>query len=49
MVTVHHRTVSVSVDGLDDLDVFWREAGPADAPVLLLLHGSRRARTCSGT
>ncbi len=39
MVTVHHRTVSVSVDGLDDLDVFWREAGPADAPVLLLLHG----------
>ena len=34
MVTVHHRTVSV-----DGLDVFWREAGPADAPVLLLLHG----------
>lgn len=34
MVTVHHRTVSV-----DGLDVFYREAGPADAPVLLLLHG----------
>ncbi|PPF54175.1 alpha/beta hydrolase [Rathayibacter sp. AY1C2] len=34
MVVVHHRTVSV-----DGLDVFWREAGPADAPVLLLLHG----------
>lgn len=34
MVAVHHRTVSV-----DGLDVFWREAGPADAPVLLLLHG----------
>ena len=34
MVTVHHRTVSV-----DGLDVFWREAGPVDAPVLLLLHG----------
>ncbi|AWF97650.1 alpha/beta fold hydrolase [Clavibacter michiganensis] len=34
MVTVHHRTVSV-----DGLDVFWREAGPTDAPVLLLLHG----------
>ncbi len=34
MVTVRHRTVS-----LDGLDVFWREAGPADAPVLLLLHG----------
>ncbi|OUE09897.1 Haloalkane dehalogenase [Clavibacter michiganensis] len=34
MTTVHHRTASV-----DGLDVFWREAGPADAPVLLLLHG----------
>jgi pimeloyl-ACP methyl ester carboxylesterase len=34
MATVHHRTVSV-----DGLDVFWREAGPVDAPVLLLLHG----------
>ncbi|WP_285039910.1 alpha/beta fold hydrolase [Plantibacter sp. lyk4-40-MEA-4] len=34
MVTVHHRTVSI-----DGLDVFYREAGPADAPVLLLLHG----------
>ncbi|MBO0594901.1 alpha/beta hydrolase [Nesterenkonia sp. E16_7] len=34
MVAVHHRTVSV-----DGLDVFYREAGPAEAPVLLLLHG----------
>lgn len=34
MVAVHHRTVPV-----DGLDVFYREAGPADAPVLLLLHG----------
>jgi pimeloyl-ACP methyl ester carboxylesterase len=34
MVTVHHRTVNV-----DGLEVFWREAGPSDAPVLLLLHG----------
>ncbi|WP_209560027.1 alpha/beta fold hydrolase [Frigoribacterium sp. PvP032] len=34
MVAVHHRTVSV-----DGLDVFYREAGPVDAPVLLLLHG----------
>jgi pimeloyl-ACP methyl ester carboxylesterase len=34
MVTVHHRTVSI-----DGLEVFWREAGPSDAPVLLLLHG----------
>jgi len=34
MVTVHHHTISV-----DGLDVFYREAGAADAPVLLLLHG----------
>ncbi|QNE44495.1 alpha/beta hydrolase [Frigoribacterium sp. NBH87] len=34
MTTVHHRTVSV-----DGLDVFYREAGAADAPVVLLLHG----------
>lgn len=34
MVAVHHRSVSI-----DGLDVFWREAGPADAPVLVLLHG----------
>jgi pimeloyl-ACP methyl ester carboxylesterase len=34
MVAVHHRTVSV-----DGHDVFYREAGPADAPVVLLLHG----------
>jgi pimeloyl-ACP methyl ester carboxylesterase len=31
---VHHRTARV-----DGLDVFYREAGAADAPVLLLLHG----------
>lgn len=31
---VHHRTARVQ-----DLDVFYREAGPPDAPVLLLLHG----------
>ncbi|WP_166982682.1 alpha/beta fold hydrolase [Paramicrobacterium fandaimingii] len=34
MATVHHRTASI-----DALDVFYREAGPHDAPVLLLLHG----------
>jgi len=33
-VTVHYRTVKV-----DDLDIFYREAGPKDAPVILLLHG----------
>lgn len=34
MAAVHHRTTTV-----DGLEVFYREAGPADAPVLLLLHG----------
>ena len=31
---VHYRTAKV-----DGVDVFYREAGPADAPVVLLLHG----------
>lgn len=31
---VSYRTVHV-----DDLDIFYREAGPKDAPVILLLHG----------
>jgi pimeloyl-ACP methyl ester carboxylesterase len=30
----HYRTVTV-----DGLDIFYREAGPADAPTILLLHG----------
>ncbi len=30
----HHRTTKV-----DGLNIFYREAGPADAPVVLLLHG----------
>lgn len=34
MAITHHRTVSVN-----GLNVFYREAGPADAPVLVLLHG----------
>ena len=34
MTVTHHRTASV-----DGREVFYREAGPADAPVLLLLHG----------
>jgi pimeloyl-ACP methyl ester carboxylesterase len=34
VVAVHHRTVDV-----DGMTVFYREAGPSDAPVLLLLHG----------
>jgi pimeloyl-ACP methyl ester carboxylesterase len=31
---VRYKTVKV-----DDLDIFYREAGPADAPAVLLLHG----------
>ncbi len=33
-VKVHHKTVKVN-----DLDIFYREAGPKDAPAILLLHG----------
>jgi pimeloyl-ACP methyl ester carboxylesterase len=32
--TVHFHTVTV-----EGIDIFYREAGPADAPVVLLLHG----------
>jgi hypothetical protein len=32
--TVHYRTATV-----DGVSIFYREAGPADGPVLLLLHG----------
>ncbi len=31
---IHHKTAEI-----DGLDIFYREAGPADAPVVLLLHG----------
>src|SRR5579883_3603854 len=34
MPVTHYRTVKV-----DGIDIFYREAGPADAPVVLLLHG----------
>jgi pimeloyl-ACP methyl ester carboxylesterase len=33
-MTVHYRTQAVG-----DVDIFYREAGPKDAPVILLLHG----------
>src|ERR1700753_1295485 len=32
--TTHHRAVTI-----DGVKVFYREAGPADSPVVLLLHG----------
>jgi pimeloyl-ACP methyl ester carboxylesterase len=34
MVPVHHRTAEVSGHS-----AFYREAGPRDAPLLVLLHG----------
>ena len=34
MTTTRHQTIEV-----DGLDIFYREAGPKDAPVVLLLHG----------
>jgi pimeloyl-ACP methyl ester carboxylesterase len=33
-IVTHHRTVAI-----DGVDIFYREAGPADAPTVLLLHG----------
>jgi hypothetical protein len=30
-----------------DLDIFYREAGPKDAPAVLLLHGFRTGAICS--
>ena len=33
-MTVHHRFAKI-----DGRQIFYREAGPDDAPVLLLLHG----------
>jgi len=34
VIVTHYHTVTV-----DGIDIFYREAGPADAPVILLLHG----------
>ena len=39
--TVHYKTVRVS-----GLDVFYREAGPCDAPTILLLHGFPTSSSC---
>jgi pimeloyl-ACP methyl ester carboxylesterase len=44
MTTVHHRYATV-----DGQRLFYREAGPAGAPTVVLLHGSRPARSCSAT
>lgn len=34
MPTVHHRSIKI-----DEVEVFYREAGPRDGPAILLLHG----------
>jgi len=34
VIVTHHRTIKV-----DGIDIFYREAGPAEAPVVVLLHG----------
>jgi pimeloyl-ACP methyl ester carboxylesterase len=34
MAVTHHRTAQI-----EGIDIFYREAGPADAPVVVLLHG----------
>jgi pimeloyl-ACP methyl ester carboxylesterase len=34
LIKVHHKTIKVG-----DFDIFYREAGPKDAPAILLLHG----------
>jgi len=42
-VKVFHKTVKVG-----DLDIFYREAGPKDAPTILLLHGFPTSSQRSG-
>ncbi len=41
--TVFHRTIKI-----DGLDIFYREAGPADAPTILPLHGLPTDSTTKG-
>jgi len=36
---VHHRTVAIEDPDIEDLSIFYREAGDPDAPSILLLHG----------
>ena len=39
MNTLSQESVSYRTVRIDNLDIFYREAGPTNAPVLLLLHG----------
>lgn len=41
---VHYRTAAVG-----GVNVFYREAGPDNGPVVLLLHGFPPPRACSAT
>jgi pimeloyl-ACP methyl ester carboxylesterase len=41
---VAHRTIKAG-----DLDIFYREAGPKDAPAVLLLHGFPTSSQMSAT
>jgi pimeloyl-ACP methyl ester carboxylesterase len=43
-VNVRYATQQVGA-----VEVFYREAGPADAPAIVLLHGFPTAGTCSAT
>ncbi|GAB3275244.1 alpha/beta fold hydrolase [Kineosporia babensis] len=39
MATTTSPVVQYKTENLDGLDIFYREAGPADAPAIVLLHG----------
>ena len=43
MTVINYRSIDVN-----GLQVFYREAGAADRPALLLLHGFPARATCSG-
>ena len=42
MPTINYRKADV-----DGFNIFFRQAGPASAPAILLLHGFRPQATCS--
>jgi pimeloyl-ACP methyl ester carboxylesterase len=48
MNTPNIPTTQLKIVEADGLKIFYREAGPTDGPVLLLLHGFPTSPTCSG-